>query len=87
MKNFDFSSDANGYYFIYDKSNISQYIARRTKISVLKIHNIIRKHNGFILKDQHKYSAASTYRFETMEECKKAAEELDNLILMKKLVG
>jgi len=53
----------------------------------MKLHNIVRKHNGRVFKERRKRSVVNFYRFDTMEECRKAAEELDNLILMKKLVG
>jgi hypothetical protein len=82
-----FDQDADGYFFSYDRSNISQYVARLTGISTMKLHNIVRKHNGRVFKERRKRSVVNFYRFKTMEECRKAAEELDNLILMKKLVG
>jgi hypothetical protein len=86
MKNFDFVNDVDGYFFIYKNSNVSQYISRCIGISILKLHNIIRKHNGKIFKDQCDFSTAiCTYRFDTMEECKRAAEEFERLLIMKKL--
>lgn len=84
--NIIFSNDMNGYYFQYKQSNISQYVAKLIGISTRKLHNIVRKHNGKILHDHNKYSASSFYRFDTIEECKRAAEELEQFILMKQLI-
>ncbi len=86
MDHFNFTNDIDGYFFSYYGWNISQFIARETGISTMKLHNIVRKHNGRVFKERRKRSVVNFYRFDTMEECRKAAEELDNLILMKKLV-
>lgn len=86
MKVFEFKDDVNGYYFSYNKCNVSQTVAATIDISTLKFHNIIKKYNGTVYKGRvYRKKTYNYYRFDTMEECKKAANELEDLLLVKVL--
>ena len=57
------------------------------KLTIAKINNIVRKHNGYIEIEKSKYSSNYIYFFKNIRDAQNVADRINAIILSKLLIN